>query len=791
MRALTLALGALSIPYMLHAQAIVVEPAPTQTLQTDPAADFFSRVRQLYDAAASGQDPAQAAALYRRSIPLLEDFITSYPAHKFAEPARYYLANAYFATGNRNLASNQLENLIRNYRTGPYVAASAFRLGYERYGQERYTRAARYFQITRSNAENESDRLRAAFFEAQCQLNLKDKLAAKPLLEMLAYSDIITEHTTQATQSLAHLHFSNQQYSEALELYEKLLGKTLTPIRRAEISYHAGASAAALEQFEKAAKLYNIAIKTDLSPWEAKAYLGQLQLLYDKKEYQKVITLLSDSSIRLVPQQRARQGFIVGKSYLQLDKPAESIAFFDEVERALPNSDAAFSAGYQKLKAIYQINSKKTPEQVDQFLQGYAVGRGTHKYIHQALLMKAEVLYQNKSYKLASQTYSAINPEYLAPANRASMLYKKAWSLSHSENHEGAINAFTQFMNEEPKDPKVPTAYTMRGQSHMKLGDRVKALKDLDKAILLAPKSKVAARALQLSARVERDAKRYPDAVTRFEQLLSLPAELTSQPSKANSEYWLGHCLYKLDKIDQAISHLEAARQSSMEDYGKQSTLLLMMIQYNKRNFIALKNEVAELEKLKLHDQVPRAVYRWMGGEAYKQGDFEAATDYLSKGTETGAPQKTSTSVWRLLTKSQIKTKKWNQVLESSTILTEVETEPAYLADALSSKALAQFKLNDSNSALATAEKALAMRPSGATKGSLLKLVGDIAYSNKDFEKASQHFVVVVESFQSSSNHADALYMLIQSLNQLNKDSSSYQKSLSLRYPDYRPPAGF
>lgn len=790
MRALTLALGALSIPTMLHAQAIVVEPAPTETLQSDPAADFFTRARQLYDAAASEQDPAQAAALYRRSVPLLEDYISSYPRHKFAEPARYYLANAYFATGNRILAANQLENLIRQYRTGPYVAASAFRLGYERYNQQRYTKAARYFQITRTNAEEDSDKLRAAYFEAQCQLNLKDKVAAKPLLEMLANSELITEHTTQAIQSLAHLHFSNQEYAQALELYEKLLGKALPPISRAEISFHAGASAAALEQFDKAAKLYNAAIEMDLSPWEAKAYLGLLQQLYTQKEYKKIIHQLNKSSVRLVPQQRARQGFIVGQAYLQLKKHAESIAFFEEVERALPNSDTAFSAGYHKLKALYHINGKRTPELVDQFLQAYAVGRGTHKYIHQALLMKAEVLYQNKEYKLASETYSAISSEFLSPANRASMLYKKAWSLSHSENYEGAINAFTQFMNEEPKDPKVPTAYAMRGQAHMNLGDRVKALKDLDKAISLAPNSKVAARALQLSARVERDAKRYPDAITRFEQLLKLPEKLTSKESKANSQYWLGHCHYKLEQFDQAIPHLEAARKTSRTDYGKQSSVLLMMIHYNKRNFKALKQEVTALEKLELQDQVPHSVYRWMGSQAFKENDFANASQYLTKGTEPGAPQKTPTPVWRLLTKSQIKTKQWQQALEAATNLVEIETEPAYQADALANQALAQFQLKDSESALSTAEKALAMRPSGATKAALLKLVGDIVFSQGDFEKASQHYVVVVESFESTSTHADALYMLIQSLDKLDKDSSSYQKSHSLRYPDYKAPSG-
>ncbi|WP_018970398.1 tetratricopeptide repeat protein [Rubritalea marina] len=788
MRALYLALGILCLPAPLTAQVIVVEESTQESLQSDPAADYFARARQLYDAAASEPDPSQAIALYRRSIPILENYVSTYPRHKFAEPSRYYLANAYYAVGNRVLANNQLENLIQQYRSGPYVAAAAFRLGYERYNQKRYTKAARYFQLTRSNAEEESDKLRAAYFEAQCYLNLNDKLGAKALLELLATSELVTDHTTQAIQSLAHLHFSDQEFEEALKQYQSLLSKALPPEMRAEITFHAGATSTALEKYPEASKFYQEAIDLDLPPWKAKAYIGLLQQLYSQKQYDEIIATLNDSSVMLAPEQRAKQGFIVGQAYLQKKQYAESIAFFEEVERSVPNTETAFNAAYYKLKALYEINAKRTPKSVDQFIQKYAIGRGTNKFIHHALLMKAEVLYQENKFKEASETYSAISPEFISPSNRSAMLYKKAWSFMQSENNEGAINAFTQFMNEVPKDPKVPTAYAMRGQAHMNLGDRVKALKDLDKAIQRAPKTAVAARALQLSARVERNAKRYPDTISRLEQLLKDYPDFISAKSKANSQYWLGHCYYKLEQFDKAIPALRAARVSAKDSYDKQASIILMMMHYAQKDFATLKKEVTHLEELGLQDQIPLAVYRGLGSQAYQDKDYQAAATFLSKGCETGAPQKTPNTVWRLIVKSQMLSKQWQQANATAKTLVEVETEPAYQANALLTLGVTQLHLKQLDSALASAEKALAMRPSGETKAALLNLVGNIAYLSEDYEKASQHYVLVVESFDESAVHEEALYMLVQSLNKLDKDSSSYRNSLRLRYPGNQSP---
>ena len=783
MRALLIGLSLALSPSLIHAQA------GQQNLRADPGSDYFARARQLYDAAAAETNPAQKKELYQRAIPLLDDYVRAYPRHRFSQSAMYYLGESYLAVGMPLQAATVFDKIIQKYRTGDYVAAASYRLAYDNYNNKRYQQAARLFGLTAANAKKPEDQLRSIYFRAQCYLLLKDPKRAHPLLEKVANSPIDSPYKTQAKISSAHILLAEKKYDKALPLYEALLLPSQSPEMRSETAYHAGVCAAALKKNELAKKLFSTAMSVPKSPWKANAHIALLGLYYQAKDYDSILAQLGKSQLELDAKQLAQQGVIVGQSYFQKKNYAEAINYFLEVEHSAPGTDQAFEAAYYKLLSLYNIDGERIPKMVDHFIQNYAVGRGTSKYIHQAILMKAEALYTDKQYKEAADAYNAISSEFTDSRNLPSLLYKKAWCLSEIDNHEGASASFSEFIKAAPQDERINNAYAKRGQSYMKLGDRVKALKDFDVVINNAPKSQISAMSLQLSARIQRDAKRYSDVVERLEQLLRDHPALTLAV-KANSHYWLGSGYFKIDQFKNAIPHLEAAQQIDNAAYGKQTAMLLILARYSLKDIDGLKAALKQAEDRELGKQIPLPVYRWLGSQCYNAGDFIEAAKYLTKGCEDGVPQKTPTVIWRLLSKAQLKNEQWTNALIACDNLLSMEKEDARRVEAMLDKTKSLTGLKRYDEALKSGEEALALRPSGKTKAGLLLALGDLAALQSDHPAAAQHYVLIVETFQEDKSHKEALYKLVHSLEKSGKakDAASYKVQLKKEYPGYKGP---
>jgi tetratricopeptide (TPR) repeat protein len=778
MRAIFLGLGLALTP------AIAFSQQGQAALQADPASDYFMRARQLYDAAVQEPDKFQKKALFERAIPILEDYLRRFPRHKHSQAANYYLAESYHSIGMPRQAAMLYDQIIQKYRTGQYVAAAAYRLAYENYNAKRYSRAARLFGLTAQNATKPEDKLRSIYFRAQCYLLLDDQKRALPLLEKVANSPIDSPYKNQAKVSQAHILLADKKYAEALPIYEAFITPDQPAELAAETHYHAGVAAAALKQNDKAKKHFKATLKGPESPWKANSHIALLGIYYQERDFDAVLKQLDSSQVELDKAQLGKQGVIVGQVYFQKKDYPEAINFFLDVERSAPGTDAAFEAAYYKLLSLYNIDGERIPKMVDQFVQNYAVGRGTSKYIHQALLMKAEALYADQEFKEAAEAYNAINPKFIDDKNRPSMLYKKGWCLAETNNYEGAREAFGQFIKEAPEDDRVYNAYAKRGQANMELGDRVNALRDFDKVIQNAPKSQIAAMALQLSARIQRDAKNYDDVIDRLENLLKDYPKL-EEKTKANSHYWLGSAYFKQDNFKNAIPHLEAAKRMDGASYGKQTTMLLVLARYTLKDVDGLKTALASAERINLKGQIPLPVYRWLGSQCYKAGDYSEAAKYLEKGCEEGVAQKTPAVVWRLLAKSQLRSGAYSKALSSVDNLLTLEKEDARKVEAMLDKTNILIGLKQLEDAKIVGEDALAMRPSGQPKAGLLLALGDVAYLQNDFASAAEHYVLVVENFPELDTHKPALEKLIDSLTKSgkSKEALDYKKILQETHP--------
>ena len=88
------------------------------------------------------QDLNQKRSAFRMSIPLFREYLHTRPKGDLAQQASYQLGMALLLTGEREQAEATFNSNIHRYRTGNWVALSAYRLAAQLYNRKDWVRAA-------------------------------------------------------------------------------------------------------------------------------------------------------------------------------------------------------------------------------------------------------------------------------------------------------------------------------------------------------------------------------------------------------------------------------------------------------------------------------------------------------------------------------------------------------------------------------------------------------------------------------------------------------------------------
>ena len=538
---------------------------------------------------------------------------------------------------------------------------------------------------------------------------------------------------------------------------------------------------------KKAIDYFKMSLNSNSKKLKGRAQTGIMAIYYVRKDYDAVLAEARKGKYEMEPAYKAKQGLIVGNSYYTKKNYTNAISYFIDVEANDKGSEVAFEAGYKKLLCFYNIKNTKLAEKVDRFLETYAIGRGKHKFIHQAFLMKAEALYARRNYKDASQSYGVINTKLIDEKYLPDLLYKKGYCLSKVANHAGAVNAFSAFIEQYKEDKKIQHVNLLRGESYLKLGNKGRALRDFDEAIKLDPKARSAAVALQKSAQIQLENKEYEDVIERYTQLNKDFNDLPIK-NKANADFWCGWSSFKLKKYQDALTYFNATQKKDADLFKKDISLLKVLSSYQLRFEDDSLKYLAEAEKNGLQRKIPLPVYRWLGGLQYNDDKFELAEELLVKGCEKGRPDRTPLVVWRLLTKAQMKNGNYKDAFNSVSNLLSMEENKSRTVDGLLDKAKIQYALDKNGDAKRTAEMALEMNPTGRTHSELLKVVGDVYFLIGQPKEAASRYVLLVDAAEKMTIHAEVLDKLSQSLEKMGDadESKRYAELLKKKYPKYK-----
>lgn len=764
------------------------------TLRADPGQDFYQHGRNLYETAKRATDLDQRIAGFAGAIEVLSRYLNQFPNHPNSEAALWYLGESYYKSGRVDDARRCYSGILSRHAKGKYAAPAAFMLAVDHFNNRQYALAAPLFEKMAAVAQSPAERQRGVFHAAYSyELHGRTREAIELHRKVLADPSASNPFTHRSQLSLGRLLARAGKLDEALPLLEQVVVSRSGPELRGPAAIEAGTIAAKKGDPVLSDKYLMLVLNTPgMEPYRPEAQIALMAARFDLKKHREVIEIFRRSSDKAEGEREARRLMLAAKSYMVLERNVDALELFREVERlALQNNSHAFEANFLRLLCFYRIEGRHVPEQVDAFLDLYRAKRPRDPKIHTALLMKAETLMDAKKTAEAAKVYNDIDASLLSAENRPGLFFKRAWCLSASEDPQGAIRSFSEFIDHYPDDPRIPQALIQRAQAQRDSGESAKALADYDRILARKTDAEFQAVALLESADIAKQENNLADMVARYRSFLErFPSAKDARKAKAN--YWLAWGLVKTEKVKEALPHAEDSRTLDQKTYGKNAGALLAIGHWTLQAPDPVCAEVDRAIKDRYVDGLPDQLIAWAATQAFNANRFEQAARFYSIIADEAEPRSTPKEIWRYLGKSLLAANKAEAALPPINHALEVEESLAWKADGLLDKSKALFALGRIDEAMAIVEECQTLRPEGRVNSEIRLVKGDIHLAKNNPTAAAAEYVAVVEFLDDNDRILKplAMWKLEGALSRKGDHSTAAdyrQKRLQL-YPEWKAP---
>ena len=768
-----------------------VDEADTRP-QQPPEQDLFSLGRRLHDSAKASANMDQRMDRFAGAISYLNRFIDANPNHANAEAAWWYLGESYYGSGRVDDARRCYHGILNRFGKGGFASAAAFRLAVEHFNNRQYALAAPVFEKMVAVSTASDHRLKGLFYAGfSYDLQGRTREAMELYRKVLADPEPVNPFQSKAQLHLGRLLARAEKLEEALPLLDPVVMSRSASEIRGPAAVEAGVVAAKMGQLELSDKYLMLVLNTPgMESFRPDAQIALMQARFASKKYSEVISLFQRSPEKAQGEQEAKRLMIAAKSYMELDRNVEALELFREVEKLiLPNNIHAFEANYLRLLCFYRIEGRHVPDQVDAFLDIYRKNRPRDPKIHSALLMKAETLMDERKTPEAAKVYAEIDSTALSPENRKNLLFKRAACALLSEDPQGAVRSFSDFITSYPDDPRAADALMQRAQAYKNSGEPMKATSDYDKVIARNTNAESTELAFLESAEIAGRENNLEDMIARYQGFLSrFPA--ASRSRKAMVNYRIAWALSKTDHYKEAIPHAEAARQFEPSTYGKNAGTLLALAHWNLMNPDALCEDVDRAIKEEFVDNLPEQLIDWAAMQAYSADRNEQSARFYDLIADPDEPRSTAKQTWRYLGKALLGAGKAKEALTAINNALEVEDAPMWKADGLVDRAKALLAMNKLDEATSAVSECRALRPQGRTVAEVMIVNGDIQMKRNDPARAAVDYVTAIEQLDDNDRvlKPQALNRAAIALDKKGDPSSAQEYRMMLRnkYPEWK-----
>lgn len=387
-----------------------------------------------------------------------------------------------------------------------------YKLARELYQKEQFSLAYPLFKtlsadISRSNIPA-SIQQEAKYYSVVCGLQLDD-----PTAELAAQEYIDLEHNTPRVQilsyHLAEYYYRKQNFSKALEYYEKTNVANLSNRQIAEMKFHQGYSYFTLQQFAQAKGLFNSIrqIPTDPNYLDANYYYGFI--LFTEKNYRQAL-----ESFQLVEKEPTYERVV--PYYI-----TQIYYFNGQRDKAIEYGEAALKRGGQ----YYEVQLKQLLGHAH--FENRAFDRALpylEEYVRKTPKVRREDLYElSYSYYAAGNLEKAIEGFKQLGGKEDSLAQNSMYLLADAYLKTGQkANARNAFLfcatNSSNAFQKEVSRFNYAKLSY-ELGFNDIALTELQSFIADYPKSTYQQEARELLVAVMANSNNYADALALFESL--------------------------------------------------------------------------------------------------------------------------------------------------------------------------------------------------------------------------------------------------------------------------------
>jgi TolA-binding protein len=716
--------------------------------------------------------------MYDYAIQGYEKFLITYPSAKGRDTALFRLAECHRMLGNEDAARAGYERLLREFQEGEFAGAGAYRLGEYLFAEKKYDPALMQFQLAAKEAKDDEVRLSAKYNAAQCLDRLKRPEQADKYYAEVASVQKNNPYLHYARLSLAENAATAGRKKDALESYSELANDSIPGAIRAEAAVKAAALAAELGEKERALKLFNVVLSIpEGGDWRPTAFLNAVRINFELGNYKRVAELAEKASSGMPDDARAEILLLAGNSERQLGAPKAARAAYDRLLQQFPNAPSAAEARFHRLLSLYQLDDPKLVQEADDFLR---VATDPLERA-QASLLKAEALFKQKKYAEAALLYAKLGDTGLAEELKTKALYKLGWCQAQTGDYPAAIKTYTQYIDQHPGNPALPSAIAQRGLAFQANKEYDAAVKDFDQIINNYPDAPERELALQNKALVLGQQEDYKGMTATFRQLLEA---YPKSSAAAQANFWIGWAAFEEKDYKGAIESLEAARKLDQEQYGERATLRIILCYYYLQDRPALVRTIAENKDV----NVPVEITRWLGRKSFEEGDFAGAERYLLPVLKD--PKNADPAVLIELAEAQIQLGKTREAEPVVAQYLEAAREPYGRSRGLQAQAAVFLGKKEFDEAAKICDESLLLQPEGRLNAEGRLLSGEISFARGDYDGAARAFMTVAVLYDDSSITPRALQRAADAYRKANNEPEADKalEELQQRFPDFAKP---
>lgn len=725
-------------------------------------------------------------------------YLTTYPRGHYTMLATYRLAESYLHLGMVEEAEATYRRLIEVFKTGDYVANSAYRLGSIAYNRRDFASAARFFGIAAAQSKQEAIRHSSIYYRGRSLSEQNQIKAAYAEYEKLSKYRTNNDFWSRALVQMGRIDEQLNRPKQALAHYLRVAEEEADPrfqeytaealIKSSRMLKDAGEPERAVAGFEKVLQLRG----EKVAPWLAVARYGLIESYHQAGQWQQVVaTYNATSSVELSEDQRPRLWLLVGDAQSKLKQYRRALDFFLLIDQYHPTAPENVEAGYRILVCLNELRDPGMPATAERVIARIKQINPKSEQLDLCYFILAEFYFTRQIYANAAAAYREVRADKLPENLRGAMLFRRGWACEAAGDYAGAIAALSPFIEAYPQDPNVPQALAKRGLAYKATEAYKNAQDDFDRILREFEDSPVAELAYEQSALLKGQRKDPAGMIATFEEMLR---KFPHTRAAAEAWFWIGSGHFELKDYEKAIPALQKALEIDEKTYEKEANLRILVSYYYLQDVKNLTRMVEqERRKPEPETRVPREVYQYLGLKYFEAGNMPEADKYLTFASTPDRPQDTDYRIWFTLSEARLANGHFEGAVQAADFyLRKADLPPPQQAKGLLNKARALYGLQKYAEAAPVINEALRLQPEARVQGNLRILNGDIALAQGDPAEAAQRYVVPSQMFDDEEIAPLALWKLVQALEMAGNTvkAKEYREDLSRRFPKYRPPEG-